>query len=90
MPKKKSLEGLTDAVYTSKTASSLEIKREPRYLLKVGTVSSWRVGPVSHMSLYLISHFSWKASRILEKESATECIRHIRTKVAALMQSAGP
>lgn len=85
-----SLRGLAVALYTSKTASSLEIKREPRHLLEVGAVSSWSVGPVSYMSLYLVKHFPWKASRILEKESTTKCVPHARTRVAAVMQSGSP
>lgn len=85
-----SLRGLADALYTSKTASSPEIKREPRHLLEVGSVSSWSAGPVFYMSLCLVKHFPWKASRILEKESTTECVPHARTRVAAVVQSGGP
>lgn len=43
--------------YPLKTASLLEIKREPRQLLQPATVSSLRVGPVSSVSLHLVKHF---------------------------------
>lgn len=90
MQKKKSPGGLTDALYKSKTASLLEIKREPRHLLEVGTVSSRKVGPVSYKPLYCVKQVPWNASRILKKESTTQCIPHARSRVAAIMQSGGP